>query len=170
MDDNVIVLLDVYHLDIENDDDCIFIENADDIIMEDTVRDIPPVKEKVKMGIAVNGSGSTSRNFIIDPYFKIFNGKSLQHSTKIGRIYILRPEYVRGHRNSNGATNWKLNETEKKFLMKILKSPADKLSRGTVWDAILRECISESMDEIDRLDFDKNRFLITPMPDYTKLP
>lgn len=157
MDDNVIIITDV-----------IF---SDDTVTEDTIVKSDRNGTKYRMGIAVSGTGESERNFISDPYFKVFDGNNPNDSKYLARVSIMNPVYVYHNVNTNsrGQKHWNLSSKEKKVLIQILNSKLDPDSRGTVWDAILRECIKESQNSLKRLNIDEASFLKTKMPDYTQL-
>jgi hypothetical protein len=118
---------------------------------------------KYSFGIEVDGDGSTSRNFIKDPYFKIYDGKTSLSSDNLVRISIFRPEYII-HNNDR----WELSSNEKKNLMKLLKH-VSKTNNKTIWTLILESCIYESEMFIKMTDEFKENFMKTPIPDYMKL-
>ena len=122
---------------------------------------------KYSFGIDVDGDGITSRNFIKDPYFKIFDGSNITSSNHRTRISIYRPEYV-----IHLGQKWELSANEKKNLIKVLNhiyGPENK----TVWQLILEECINQSDQYIDKKSKESieliENLLETPIPDYTKL-
>lgn len=112
--------------------------------------------------------GSTFRNFLQDPYFKIFDGSNSKLSDNTTRISIFRPEYVI-HYNEK----WNLSSNEKKNLIKLLNhiyGPEEK----TIWKLILDECINVSRQYIDKKSKESSQLiknvLEASIPDYTKLP
>jgi len=95
-----------------------------------------------------------SRNFYgyIDAvYFKVYNSSNYNAAKKENRIYLSRAQY-NDHSNERGKEDWFLNSSERRNLVKVLKS---KLKDGrTVWETICDFC------KIPHIE----------MPDYMKLP
>lgn len=118
---------------------------------------------KQNIGIEVDGN-EQSRNFIADPYFKIFDGINAANSKHITRIAINRPEYII-HVNEI----WRLNSKQRTALITILnKTPGD--SSKTIWQMILEACLDYTDDnELKRCNINKDEFLNKSIPDYTKL-
>lgn len=134
----------------------------DDILTESVVikRELVYNKVKHSFGIGVYpDTDDNNRNFIKDPYFKIFNGRNPEDSTKVTRISIFRPEYV-VHLNQV----WNLSAKEKRSLIKILETM---VGGDRVWDKILKLCITESKNSLKGDEL--KAFLQTPIPDYTQL-
>ena len=70
-------------------------------------------EKKDGLDIDVEPDGETNRGWSDDPYFKVYKNNRSQ----VARIYITRPEYCKSHR---GAEVFKLNNSERKLLIKIL--------------------------------------------------
>ena len=137
-------------------------------ISESTI--VKPNQSIYKLGISITRD-AMGRNFMFDPYFKVYIGRDAEHPTKVARLAIYRPEYIIHYKDATGI-NWFFNNKEKKNLIKLLESKytrSDDNGRNTVWDAILRDCVNTYEDEIIKLGIDKNKFLVTKMPDYMKL-
>lgn len=112
------------------------------------------------MCIVVNGSGSTDRDFGLDPYFKLYNKAKYTSATKIARISIIGPRYIE-HTNSSNLEDWILNSSEKRNLNAIMIKKAS--SGKTVYQEMLEE-----MARVNHFK-DKDRILSIPCPDFTKL-
>lgn len=108
-------------------------------------------------GITVDGSGSTDRNFLEDPYFKIYDGNNVKDSKHVTRIKVFEPSYV-----IHNDQKWNITAKYKRALNKILSAHDYKN-----WKMILSECITESGQKLS--DDDYKNFMETPMPDYTQL-
>lgn len=108
-------------------------------------------------GITVDGSGNTNRNFIEDPYFKIYDGNNVKNSKHVTRIKVFEPSYVI-HNNQV----WNISSKYKRALNEILSAHDYKN-----WKILLNECVIESGQDLSKEEYDK--FMSTPMPDYTKL-
>lgn len=119
-------------------------------------------------GISVNGDGATGRNFLEDPYFKFYSGKSMENYDHLTRIGIYEPKYI-----IHNHQEWKLSSSDKRNLIKILNH-VDKESGKTIWELTLEECINTGINSKkfksakEREEFIKE-FMKTKMPDYTKL-
>lgn len=144
---------------------CVVAEIYDEFIEEKPV--IKPSESrkiiKYSFGIEVDGDGTTYRNFIKDPYFKLYNGSNFLSAEEITRISISKPKYVI-HNNDI----WLLSSNQRKNLMKLLKYKYK--DDNSVWQLILEECLREAdiSAEIVTDDFRKD-FMKKPIPDYTKL-
>lgn len=140
----------------EFDDDDVFYEVN---VVKST--DTSNSKIKMKLGIEVDDDFG-GRNFISDPYFKIFDGNNANNSKHITRIKILSPEYV-----IHNDQIWNLNNKEKDKLIKLLNTSKNGI---TIWTKILEACLEITKpEEFNRLKVDPFKFITTPMPDYTKL-
>ena len=131
-------------------------------------------KYNIKIGIEMDGSGMTARNFEKDPYFKVFtSGKKFKTTSPDDRtrISLRKAEYI-DHNSVPG--NLRLNSKQKKNLITLLKSPItgegnkliDDEPAETVWEYLLA-CFN-SVCELDK----KDKYYLhkdTPMPNYTDL-
>ena len=136
----------------------------DDVFYEiNVVKSVDTANSKIKMKLGIEVDEDFSgRNFISDPYFKIFDGNNANDSKHVTRIKILSPEYVI-HNNQI----WNLNNKEKDKLIKLLNTSKNGV---TIWTKILVACLEiTKAEEFNRLKVDPLKFIETLMPDYTKL-
>jgi hypothetical protein len=113
-------------------------------------------------------------------YFKYLNNSSYRRAKLVARIWIDKPEYVKGHKNSDGKTEWILTSKEKKELVTLLNAPSEAHDNTTNWQEIL---ITYNEDNFQippmrtikgNIDFSKYRNqkpydINTPMPNYLEL-
>lgn len=127
------------------------------------------------------------------PYFKAYNSYQYTKATSVARISMEMPTYI-VHKNSDGKTNWVLNNKERQHLMLALQDNSRLLVVGfgriNVWQALILFYNSEKiglpheltmrLTRKNRVDFlseygkvyDNLRFALPidlPTPDYTKL-
>lgn len=105
-------------------------------------------------------------------YFKLFDASSPTKATKVARIWLTRPVYVKGH---SGLPNWILTKQELKTLIKCLKQPYRKNKEITNWQQMIVTyndafCNIDSEDTISGNYEDEDALPIDyPMPDYMRL-
>lgn len=123
---------------------------------------------------------SIDQNRIGEPYFKVVDNINYNKAKRVARISFLHPEYII-HKNTDGKTNWTLNNKEKKQFKALLEKVVDRAGH-TVWE---RTIIQYNLDkyninelETEELEFENytKKDLQTkalpynlPMPDYMKL-
>lgn len=111
-------------------------------------------------------------------YFKYCNSAKYLASTKIARIAIEKPQYVKNHTNPKNVEDWVLNSAEKKQLIDLLNKPSGSHKGLNRWQEIILAYNqvnyqiepNEIIDgTINLADFDGAISLDFPIPDYTKL-
>lgn len=73
------------------------------------------------------------RNFIQDPYIKVYNASTITKASKLVRIGILNIRFIR-HRDSRQF--WILNTKQLKYINKIMRTKNE--SNETYWEQTLR--------------------------------
>lgn len=93
--------------------------------------------QQKQMSVAVYPS--EGRNFIKEPYIKVYSGNNSEDTNiNIARISLtIPPKYIYHYKNSNYQNNWKLNNKEKNQLNSIMNSPSKRDPRLTNWDQII---------------------------------
>ena len=91
--------------------------------------------------VAVNPDSHRSGN----PYFKFFNSHDFFKATKVIRILFKEPDYVV---HKDGKELWKLNNKEKKLLVKILNEQSKSHKGYTNWQAAKYDWNSEYLEEM----------------------
>lgn len=133
--------------------------------------------ETKNISIAVN----PDQKKVGDPYFKFYNNASYMKATAVIRIMFFRVAYMK---HEDGKELWELNSSEKKLLVKSLKSVSKKYKAFgfTVWDATKfdwnyeylgfdiesDEYLAGAYDDIYK-DVQSYVPSTLEMPDYTKL-
>ena len=127
-------------------------------------------------------------NGVDEPYLTIYDGMRYRFSTKICRISLLEPKYIKVPFNGNDAKDWILNKNDIRKLIKLLNNN-DALSIKTTrsnkifltnWEyAIIsfNRVSGYGQEKTEKLirknpKYIKKRNLLPfnlPMPDYTKL-
>lgn len=114
-------------------------------------------------------------------YLKFYNvAKDPTHlATKVARIYIEKPEYVKSHKE-HGIKEWILTEKEKRLFVKLLQSPYKRNPQITNWQQVICTFNDGFYDispedtiagNIEQEDLDNGALTLDfPMPDYLKLP
>lgn len=113
-------------------------------------------------------------------YMKFYNvAKDPTHlATKVARIYVEKPEYVKGHKE-HGIKEWILTEKEKRQFVKLLQSPYSRNPNITNWQQVICT-FNDGFYDIDpqdtingnipHEDLDNGALTIDyPMPDYLQL-
>lgn len=153
--------------------------------MEDDQDDMPELvsfdylKQKIQeskiinsgsIKITVDGSGKTDNGFKYTPYFKVYTGKDFDNTNPKDRtrIAIKDIEYI-DHPRVPGT--WKLNNSEKKRLIKILKgAPVKELKSITNnCDSVWQQILAVANEEGHMKGTDQELPLDMKMPDYLKL-
>lgn len=109
-------------------------------------------------------------------YFKYYDHARPSSASKVARIKLRSPEYVKEH--ADYLEEWTLNASEKKTLLNLLQSTYTRDKRITNWQQII-VTYNDDFFNIDpedtisgNIDFDKYPDALPidlPMPDYTKL-
>lgn len=117
------------------------------------------------------------------PYFIFYNSVDFYEATKEVRILFTAPNNVCNHSKYTRSL-WKLNNTEKQLLMKILKQPSPKHYNMNIWNVCKyvwnweRFEVSMCFNNYIKGKYDKNKSFAQnlnyipyslEMPDYTKL-
>lgn len=69
-------------------------------------------------------------------YFKYLDSFSYRKANSIARISLREPKYII-HKNIDGKSNWKLNNKEKKELIKLMNEPSESYEGLTNWQTTL---------------------------------
>lgn len=85
---------------------------------------------------------NTDPNRLGDPYFKLYNSKSVRSATLVARISFLSPEYVT-HTDGLGKQPWILNSQERRMLVKTLTS---KVRGDILWKRLIYTYNDEKED------------------------
>ena len=108
-------------------------------------------------------------------YFKYLNSFSYQKATKVARISLLEPKYLK---HSGSKKDWKLTNTEKQELIKLMNMDSRVYEGLTNWQATLVRYNFDNfyIDPLDTINstFDIQEFpdafsIDYSMPDYSKL-
>lgn len=85
-----------------------------------------------------------------NPYFKFLNNSNYLNADKIIRILFHKPDYIV---HTDGKELWKLNNKDKKLLIKILNQHSKKYKEYTNWQAAKFDWNCEYLEEM--LDIDE---------------
>lgn len=132
--------------------------------------------------LAVNPD--SSRGWYNEEYFKVYDAQNARKAQHIARIKFRTAEYT-VHSNADGKETFKLNNKQKKELIKLLKSDSKKETGLTVWqyailqfnleafeDANRDYCLNLTMKKQSEMKDQPEKYWLPidlPMPDYMKL-
>ena len=109
-------------------------------------------------------------------YFKYYNHANIRSASKVARIKLRSPEYIKSHRDNKEL--WILNSSERKTLIELLNLPYARDPRITNWQQIIVtynddffNIVPEDTiaDSYDKSKFPQALSINMPMPDYTQL-